>query len=202
MTTICIVRHGETDWNAAGRLQGSTDIPLNAKGMQQAEESGRFLKNSDWDVIITSPLLRAKRTAEIINDSLNVPLIVMEDFKEKYFGEVEGMTFEERRAKFPDQNYPNQEGEEDFVNRLLAGLQKINQSYKDKKVLLVAHGAVINALLAKLSNGKLGRGKTKIENACLNEIQFCDNCWEIKVYNQVSHLSDFYEEKEMYLEDK
>ncbi|AZU61725.1 histidine phosphatase family protein [Neobacillus mesonae] len=202
MTTICIVRHGETDWNAAGRLQGSTDIPLNAKGVQQAKESGRFLQNSHWDVIITSPLSRARRTAEIINENLNIPLVVMEEFKEKYFGDVEGMTFEERRVAFPDRQYPNQEEDSAFSNRLMAGLEKINQTYKDQKVLLVAHGAVISAILAKLSNGGLGDGMTKIENACINEIQFCDSCWQINSYNQVSHLTDITEKKEMYLEDK
>lgn len=189
MTTICIVRHGETDWNAAGRLQGSTDIPLNEKGIQQAKESGLFLKNSQWDVIITSPLKRAKRTAEIINENLHIPLVVMEEFKEKYFGDAEGMTLEERRAAYPDQLYPNQEEDSKFTNRLMTGLEKINQNYKNKKVLLVAHGAVINAILTFLSNGKLGHGKTKIQNACINEIQYCGNCWEIKAFNQVSHLS-------------
>ncbi|MCM3567991.1 histidine phosphatase family protein [Neobacillus mesonae] len=189
MTTICIVRHGETDWNLAGKLQGSTDIPLNEKGIQQAKESGQYLKNSNWEVIITSPLKRAKRTAEIINESLNIPLVVMEEFKEKYFGDAEGMTFEERRRAFPDYQYPNEEDQSHFMNRLMAGLEKINQNYKDKRVLLVAHGAVIGSLLAQLSNGELGRGKIKIQNACMNEIQFCEDCWEIKSYNQISHLT-------------
>ncbi|MDV2888482.1 histidine phosphatase family protein, partial [Alkalihalophilus pseudofirmus] len=76
--------------------------PLNAKGIQQAKESGQFLKHSDWDVIITSPLKRARRTAEIINESLNIPLVEMDDFKEKYFGDAEGMTLEERRVAFPN----------------------------------------------------------------------------------------------------
>ncbi|WP_420848057.1 histidine phosphatase family protein, partial [Neobacillus citreus] len=122
MTKICIVRHGETEWNAIGRLQGRSDIPLNAKGIKQAEESGEYLKNSQWDVIITSPLQRAKKTAEIIKTYINVPLVVMDDFKEKSFGDAEGMTIEEIRTAFPDRNYTNQESADALIKRLIGGL--------------------------------------------------------------------------------
>src|SRR5690606_40156857 len=94
ITTICLIRHGETDWNAQRRIQGRTDIPLNEKGIQQARECRDFLKNSEWDVIITSPLKRAKQTAEIINEALNIDLIEMDDFIEKSFGDVEGVTLQ------------------------------------------------------------------------------------------------------------
>ncbi|WP_423802609.1 histidine phosphatase family protein [Neobacillus sp. SAB-20_R2A] len=189
MTKICIVRHGETEWNAIGRLQGRSDIPLNEKGIKQAEESGEYLKNSQWDVIITSPLQRAKKTAEIINTYINVPLVVMDDFKEKSFGDAEGMTIEEIRTAFPDRNYTNQESADALIKRLMGGLEKIKYNYEDKNVLLVAHGAVINAILAHLSDGELGYGKSRIDNACLNDIHFEENGWIIKAYNRVEHLS-------------
>jgi uncharacterized phosphatase len=189
ITRICIVRHGETDWNSIGRLQGSTDVPLNEKGIQQAKESGEYLKDSQWDVIITSPLQRAKRTAQIINSYIDIPLVVMDDFKEKYFGVGEGLTYEERKKAYPDHKYPNEEDQETFTERLIIGLQKINQEYFGKKVLLVCHGAVINALLSHLSNGELGYGKTKISNACINDIHFHENQWKVKAYNQTGHLS-------------
>ncbi|WP_347568708.1 histidine phosphatase family protein [Neobacillus sp. MM2021_6] len=185
------MRHGETDWNAIGRIQGSTDIPLNEKGVQQAEECGVFLKRTSWDVIITSPLKRAKVTAEIINSSINIPLVVMEEFKEKFFGEAEGLTFEERKAKYPDHRYPNEEDELSLSKRVMAGLDKIKQEYRDQKVLLVIHGAVINSILAEISNGELDYRKTKIENACFNDIHFHENRWKIKTLNQVSHLSQY-----------
>lgn len=189
ITRICIVRHGETDWNSIGRLQGSTDVPLNEKGIQQAKESGEFLKDWQWDVIITSPLQRAKRTAQIINSYMDIPLVEMDDFKEKYFGVGEGLTYEERKKLYPDHKYPNEDDQETFTKRLMNGLEKINQEYYEKKVLLVCHGAVINAILAHLSNGELGYGKTKISNACINDIHFHENQWKIKAYNQTGHLS-------------
>jgi uncharacterized phosphatase len=91
------------------KLQGRSDIPLNSNGTLQAEQCRQFLKNSQWDLIITSPLKRAKQTAEIINKDLNVPLIEMEEFLERNYGDAEGMTINERLSAFPTKNYPNQE---------------------------------------------------------------------------------------------
>lgn len=193
MTSICLVRHGETDWNAQGKIQGTTDIPLNKKGRLQAVESCEFLKQDKWDVLITSPLSRAKETAEIINQGLNIPLIEMDEFVERSFGDAEGMTLEERTSNFPTNNYPNQEDQDLFKNRLVKGLEKINNSYSGEKILLVAHGAVINAILAKFSNGEIGSGKTKLINACLSNIEFTQEKWRIKNYNQVAHLSQYSE---------
>ena len=105
ITKICLVRHRETDWNVLGKLQGRTDIRLNESGILQAEECSEFLKSFQWDAIITSPLKRAKQTAEIINKNLNLSLIEMKDFLERDYGEAEGMLLEERTAAFPDKSY-------------------------------------------------------------------------------------------------
>lgn len=173
------------------KLQGRTDIPLNSTGLQQAEECGEFLKRSQWDVIITSPLKRAKHTAEIINRSLNLPLLEMDEFLERYFGDAEGLTLQERKLLYPDNHYPNEEDMFSVNTRVMAGLDKINQKYGDSKVLLVAHGAVINSILTNLSNGEIGSGKTKLENACISDIHFHQEQWKIKTFNQVSHLSQY-----------
>ncbi|MFB5087001.1 histidine phosphatase family protein [Psychrobacillus sp. PGGUH221] len=191
MTIICLVRHGETDWNAIGMLQGRTDIPLNETGILQAEECSEFLKTSQWDVIITSPLKRAKQTAEIINKNVIVPVVEMEEFLERDYGDAEGMTYEERISKFPDNIYPNQEERTSLNKRVIEGIEKINQGYGDNKILLVAHGAVINAILAVLSNGKIGSGKTNLINACISNIYLHQDKWRIKDFNQISHLSKY-----------
>ncbi|WP_143522315.1 histidine phosphatase family protein, partial [Pseudomonas sp. 2822-17] len=85
--------------------------------------------SSYWDVIITSPLKRAKETAEVINESLKVSLIQMNDFAERHYGDAEGMTVKERLTAFPNRNYPNQENRVSLNNRVMGGLKKINELY-------------------------------------------------------------------------
>jgi uncharacterized phosphatase len=187
MTKICMIRHGETDWNAAGRIQGSTDIPLNQKGMEQAGRCRDALKAGDWDVIITSPLIRAKQTAAIINETLGLELIEMADFAERFFGDAEGMTLEERLALYPNREYPNQEDRLAFSKRVVEGIHKINENFEGKRVLLVAHGAVIHQILTDLSDG-LFRPEDHLSNACFSHIQYGDNKWNIIEFNNVEHL--------------
>ncbi|MBP1971316.1 putative phosphatase [Virgibacillus natechei] len=191
MTTICLIRHGETDWNAIGKLQGSTNIPLNNKGIQQAEECGAFLIPSDYDVLIASPLKRAKRTAEIINSYLNLPLVEMEDFVERSFGDAEGMTVEERQTLYPNREFPNKEERQLFNNRVMAGIDKLAQTYSDQRILLVAHGAVINAILSTISKGEIGSRKTTLKNACISNINFHKEQWSVKNYNKIDHLTNY-----------
>ncbi|MFO1444111.1 histidine phosphatase family protein [Bacillus sp. Bva_UNVM-123] len=188
MTSICLVRHGETDWNVAKRLQGKTDIPLNKNGIWQSHKCGEYLQASEWDIIVTSPLKRAKQTAELINENIKILLLEMDEFVERGFGDAEGMTKQECIQKFPNKIYPNQEETEDFHRRVMSGIEKINESFKGKKVLLVAHGAVINAILAILSNGEIGSGKTILLNTCISNIHFIQEGWKIKDYNQIAHL--------------
>lgn len=106
MTAVCLVRHGETDWNLQQKCQGKTDIPLNTTGERQARETGEYVKDFSWDIIVTSPLKRAKRTAEIINEYLHLPIVEMDDFKERDYGDAEGMPLEERTKRYPDNIYP------------------------------------------------------------------------------------------------
>ncbi|MDW7616858.1 histidine phosphatase family protein [Peribacillus sp. SIMBA_075] len=189
MTTICLVRHGQTDWNALGKLQGQTDIPLNELGKIQARQCGEFLSEEDWDVIISSPLKRARETAEIISNYIEVPVIEKIAFIEKNFGVAEGMTAAERKAAFTDKLYPGQENQDSLRNRLMNGLQEIQKEYPDKKVILVAHGAVIHFILRLMSNESIVSKEMRLFNACLSTIRFDADSWIIDDFNQVNHLS-------------
>ena len=190
MTTIYLVRHGETDWNVAKRAQGQTDIPLNATGIQQAEACGAALNPKDYDIVITSQLQRARKTAEIINNLLELPFKVMGDFAERSFGDAEGLTLEERNKLFPDRNYPNQEVLEDFSERIMTGLEHVHQNYVGKRILLVAHGAVIYRMLSIISEGTIdiGVGGRKIENTSISTIIRDGESWVMQDYNRVDHL--------------
>ncbi|MFC5735095.1 histidine phosphatase family protein [Cytobacillus gottheilii] len=190
MTVLCIVRHGQTDWNAEGKLQGSTDIPLNMNGVKQAELCAAYLNQDKWDIILTSPLSRAKKTAEIIQNQVGVPLKVMEDFTERHFGKAEGMTPEERQQHFPDKNYTDMETVEELTPRLQEGLMRISREYPNQKVLLVAHGAVIHAILAANALDAELFNQIRLENACLNNMTFKEDKWSIKDYNVIHHLQE------------
>lgn len=85
------LRHGQTDWNLQGRFQGHSDIPLNPRGLEQAHAAARLLENCSIDVIITSPLVRALKTAAIIAEALDKPLFVDSGLKERHFGSFEGL---------------------------------------------------------------------------------------------------------------
>ncbi|GLF91105.1 putative phosphatase PhoE [Bacillus safensis] len=189
MTTICLVRHGETDWNAAKRIQGRTDIPLNDTGKWQAEQTGLYLKDVHWDVVISSPLTRAKETAHLILKQVHAPLVIMDDFIERDYGDAEGMSFEERQKLFPDKQYPNMEPLETIQDRMLEGIEKVRVAYPDQHVLIVAHGAAIHALLTILSDERMDLQNTRLVNACLNDVEWTDGKWKVRDYNVVSHLT-------------
>ncbi|WP_226674986.1 histidine phosphatase family protein [Rossellomorea aquimaris] len=190
MTHICFVRHGQTDWNLRGKLQGQTDIPLNETGKRQAEECRDALKNHRWDVLITTSLQRAKKTAEIINGDLNLDMIEMDHFKERFFGEGEGMLREEREKHYPAFTFPNMESYEELVARVQTGLRDIHALYPDRKVLVVAHGAVINALIREYHEDISGLQHVKLQNGCFTDIQFKDGKWFVRSYNQIGHLTE------------
>lgn len=187
MTKICLIRHGETDWNAMEKIQGKTDIPLNENGTRQAQQCRDYLKDSNWDIIVTSPLKRAKQTAFIINEALQLQVVEMAEFMERSFGDAEGKTREERAILYPDQQYPNQESREELVNRIMNGLEKILVQFLDQKVLLVAHGAVIHTLLTVVSEDQLSIEKY-LSNACISNIHFKEKKWVVEDYNLVDHL--------------
>ena len=89
--SLLITRHGQTDWNLKRKVQGKTDIELNTKGIEQAEEVAKKLVNEPIDLIICSPLVRAKQTAEIINRNRNIPIIYDNSISEIDYGEFEGI---------------------------------------------------------------------------------------------------------------
>lgn len=190
MTFVCFVRHGETDWNVQGKVQGRTDIPLNEAGVQQAKLAAGHLKDGAWDVVVSSPLKRAKRTAEIIGEAIDAHGIAeMNEFVERDNGETAGMKIAEVQTLFPDRNIiPGRESDKDLQERGLKGLQLLLQQYPGKRVLVVAHGGIINAILAAVSKGEIGTGKTRLDNTGLSRLAYQGNEWIIQEVNVIDHL--------------
>jgi uncharacterized phosphatase len=189
LTKLCLIRHGETNWNKEGKLQGREDIVLNTYGEKQALYSGQYFKQMNWNVLISSPLKRALKTAEIIKDHLNFDeIVVMEEFIERDYGEISGLTKEEGTMKYPNGIVPSQESREQLTFRSMKGIGKVRDSFINQNVIIVTHGGVINSILSKLSNGKIGSGKTILKNACISQISYQNESWEIDSYNTIEHL--------------
>ncbi len=183
-TVICIVRHGETDWNAQGRLQGREDIELNDSGRQQAFKIAAYLSVGHWDVIVSSPLKRAYETAQIIARMLSVTEIeVEEQITERDYGEASGLWPDERRSRFPDGS-PGQEDFELLRQRAMCGVEQIVKDHTGKRIVVISHGALTNSILYTLSGGEFGSFKTRLKNGCINQITVHNGKWTVDFYNK------------------
>jgi len=145
---ITTIRHGETDWNLARRIQGSNDIPLNEAGLNQAERLAKRLAGDPCDVIFTSDLQRAKKTAEIINSRHNVELITSPKLREQGFADFEGKTLTETAvfesfSKFMDEHAPVD------LKKVGAYIDEILLS-DYKNIFIVSHFGTIRAVICHL----------------------------------------------------
>jgi probable phosphoglycerate mutase len=141
------LRHGETDWNAQGLSQGRTDIPLNAVGLAQAERAARTLEGSGIATIVSSPLSRARATAEIVAEALDLPVAAFDDdLREVNFGEQEGQPMGDWYDDWIAGAY-TPERAEPFPALLARAVLAVNRALeRPAPVLVVAHGALFRAL--------------------------------------------------------
>jgi len=144
---IYITRHGQTNWNVLKKVMGRCDEPLNDIGIKQALETKNNLMDKDIDLIICSPLLRAKQTAEIINQGRNIPIVYDDRIIERDFGEFEGkktsnFDFHGYWDYYKNEQYEKAENIQVFFQRVYSILKDIVDNYADKNILIVAHGGV------------------------------------------------------------
>ena len=173
MTRLLLVRHGETDWNAEGRLQGQTDRPLSDYGRRQARRLADELESEEFQAIYSSDLARARETAEIVGHRLEIPVELDPDLREKDWGTWEGLTPVERdRVEFVG------ESTEAHQERILQALRRIAERHpRDGVVLVVTHGgsmrraqtAAIGMALPVVEN--CGRWLCEVENGAFRALQ-------------------------------
>lgn len=153
---IYYVRHGQTDLNLAKKMQGGgTEKELNETGVSQAYNTKKELENVKYDLVICSPMKRAKQTAEIINEGRDIPIITDERIRERKLGDYEGRDVtEEMENNIWDYklnyNIPNGENLHDFEKRIDEFFDDIKEKYHDKSVLIVAHGEIAKVIKAHL----------------------------------------------------
>ena len=181
---IYLVRHGETDWNRQNRLQGIEDIELNETGIRQSAECAEVFTPITIDRVITSPLKRAKKTADIIVGHLGAaPAVVEQALTERDFGKLSGLTPEERRAFTDSKKDTCAEPIEALIKRFVSVLTRYAQQTALKNIVVVSHGASINAALFHVSGGSIGTGKTILKNTCISKLICTGGRMEIDFYN-------------------
>lgn len=157
-TRLLLIRHGETAWNAEGRLQGQLDVPLSQAGIWQAARLAARLANEAAervDAVVSSDLARAWLTAQPLAAGLRLEIQAEPRLRERHFGRFEGHTVEEIAARWPaefvqwrerDPAWPIPDGEsgQQFMDRVLAALHDITLAYRGRTVAVVAHGGVLD----------------------------------------------------------
>lgn len=200
---LYLIRHGETDWNIVKRLQGATDIPLNANGEELARATCEGMKDIRFDMVFTSPLQRAYRTAELVRGDRNVPLIVDERIREICFGDYEGLVSKFEGYSIPDPDFkffftktdcyktpPNGEPIASLLERTNDFLEelKARDDLQDKTVLVSSHGAAVRALLSNIEKCDIAHfwGKGVHKNCGVSCVELIDGeyriLWENRIY--------------------
>ncbi|MGD9964198.1 MAG: histidine phosphatase family protein [Candidatus Izemoplasmatales bacterium] len=186
MTEIYLLRHAETDANKNFIVQGRMDNPINETGIKQALDTGKYLKSLDlnFDLVISSPLKRAYKTATLINHGMVIarPIIIDKNLIERNFGDYDG-------RKISDDYYdlqrngmiPNMETDNVLEERVVNTLTDIANKYPNKRLLIITHSHVIKALLHKFVQGFTYMDP--LYNCSLNKIQYIDGKFNIIEYN-------------------
>lgn len=203
MTTLYITRHGQTEWNLEGRLQGHKDSNLTALGERQAEWLGEKLAEVNIDIIISSSSGRALRTAEIIRGDRDIEIITTEQLKEIHIGEWEGQLHAEIEAHSPEEqrnfwNFPHlykPAGGETYaqvIERASNEIERILLEYKGKNILIVTHAVVLKALIAYFENKGIQDFWTgaMMHSTCLNIVEITEESRRITLQGDISHYKE------------
>jgi broad specificity phosphatase PhoE len=161
VTEMLLVRHGETDWNRKHRVQGHTDVPLNAAGTAQAEALADRLASVRLAAVYSSDLARARQTAEIVAWRQGLDVVLEPGLREKNFGSWEGLTDIEIAERFPDAvrgRWGDGETTEEVAGRALTAIERIRAREHDGPVVVVSHGGAIRTILDQFSveHGRIG----------------------------------------------
>ena len=190
---LYLIRHGLTVWNAESKLQGSVDIELNEEGRELAGQLGRKLEETDFDVIYSSPLIRAYETACLIRGHRNIQIIRDKRLRELSFGDMEGSYYSEWNR--PDSPYryfftqpekylppPNGESLEELCGRTRDFIQTVLEAdfQNKKRVMVVAHGALNKGLMCYLEKNDMAHfwGKGLQKNCQASIFDFDGKSWK------------------------
>ncbi|MGG1313447.1 MULTISPECIES: histidine phosphatase family protein [Cohnella] len=184
------VRHGLTEWNKEGKIQGTTDIPLSSAGeMQAGRLADRLLREGAvWNGVVSSDLQRAWRTGQILSERLGIPLLTDKRLRERSFGQAEGTTEAERLARWGTEwrrLVPDQESDERVRERGLEFVEQFCDRHPGESWLVVTHGSFLAQMLKALETGA---DETPIANVSLTILERRSNRWIPILQNCTAHL--------------
>lgn len=200
---IFLVRHGETNWNKEQRMQGLKDIPLNEKGLLQAQKVGTYLAGYSFDVILSSPLQRAYQTASAIAaHHPKTPLRAHTSLHERSFGLLDGMTYEEINAAYPSlifsetwqhPHFCPPEGERltDVQNRIIQFIKTDIFQSNARSILVVAHGVSLRMVMGSLLKLEIPQLRDlHLDNASLSLVSLEKNEAQLSLFNETGYLEE------------
>lgn len=200
-TRLCVVRHGETAWNAARRIQGQHDVPLSATGRAQARAVGRALAHghAPFAAVYSSDLSRARQTAEL---ALAQPVILEAGLRERHYGVFQSLTYADMQRDHP-QAYARHAAREEsfapsgggesllhFAQRIGNSVETIARAHPGEQILVVTHGGALD-VLHRLATGRALSAPRNfdIPNAALNWLEFSKGAWKLLAWAEQGHLA-------------
>jgi 2,3-bisphosphoglycerate-dependent phosphoglycerate mutase len=201
VTRVLAIRHAQTDWNAGLRLQGHTDVPLNAEGRSQAARLAAALRGQPLDAVYTSDLARARDTARAVAEACGAPLHLAPALRERAFGRFEGVRRDEIARRWPDEaerwrrrepGYAPPDGGEsllDFHARCMAAATRLAAAHPGGAIALVAHGGVLDSLYRAAVGVPLDAPRSWVlANASLNRLLYNGRGFVLVGWNDDGHL--------------
>jgi len=201
-TRILAIRHGETAWNVATRIQGQLDIPLNETGLWQARRLAFAVADEAVDAIYASDLLRAHETALAIARVIHRPVIAETGLRERGFGTFEGYTFKEIETLWPEQSLRWRKRELDFspgggesipvfYERCVGTATRLAAAHPGQTICLVAHGGVLDCLYRAAAHIDLRAPRTwQLGNASINRLLYSAGGFSLIGWSDSLHLDD------------
>ncbi|WP_414654561.1 histidine phosphatase family protein [Ideonella sp.] len=202
VTRILAVRHGETAWNVDSRLQGQTDISLNAVGQEQARRLAEALAGEDLDAIVCSDLVRARDTAQAVADRTGLALNTDAGLRERHFGIFQGHTYAEVERLWPEESARWRRREPDFgaeggetlqgfYDRCVATASRLAEAHPGRTLLLVTHGGVLDCLYRAASRVELNAPRTwELANTGVNRLLYTPQGFTLVGWGDTQHLND------------
>lgn len=191
VTHLCIVRHGESEWNLEKRIQGQLNPSLTPLGQNQAQAVAARLAGEPWDEIYCSDLARAKSTAEAIAARIGLDITYLPELRERHQGRLEGLLATDAKRKYPDFDAPDvgRETLGQLYERTQKAFAEIVRLAGGRRVVVVCHGGVIRQYLLYLESEGLAECATEVENTSVTRVEWSIGGPKLLAVNDVAHLT-------------